>query len=125
VTATKRRSVLAWIAAAAVILGAPLAGDLRSALLRAFPREYVAIVSGAVLLGALLILGVCVPALRGERRRRLPIVALAVALAATSFALLRSGNANVDAVEAFHFVEYGVLALLFFDFAHPGARWEA
>ena len=42
-----------------------------------------------------------------------------------SFAALRSGNANVDAVEAFHFVEYGVLTLLFFPFGQPGARWEA
>jgi hypothetical protein len=75
---------------------------------------------------------------RGRRRRR-PLPAFAPsgriacagsprwgspALAVASFAALRSGDANV-AMEAFHFVEHGVLTLLFFRFGRPGPRWEA
>ena len=169
------RRALAWVAALAVVLGSPVIGDVRLALLRAFPRQYVAIISTGVVLGGAIVLALCVRAITseaapqtgehagsaslgqcliarppggrrrpkrlaeslthfqgfqpfktsGDRPRRIGLLVLAVALAATSFAALRSGNANVDAVEAFHFIEYGVLALLFFPFDRTGARWEA
>jgi hypothetical protein len=119
------RGVLAWLAACAVVLGSPLVGDLRSALLRAFPRQYVAIISTGVVLGAVVVLGLCLRAIKTDRPRRVGFVCLAAALGTVSFARLRSGNANVDAVEAFHFVEYGVLTLLFFPIGQAGPRWEA
>jgi VanZ family protein len=108
-----------------VVLGSPLIGDLRNALLRAFPRHYVAIVSTGVVLGGVILLAACLRAMRDDRPRRMGILGLAVLLAAVSFASLRSGNPNVDAVEAFHFVEYGVLTLLFFPVGRPGVRWDA
>jgi VanZ family protein len=117
--------LLAWLAALAVVLGAPVIGDLRLALLRTFPRQYVAIISAGVVLGGVIVLGVCLRMIKADRPRRAGILALAVALASVSFAALRSGNPNVDAVEAFHFVEYGVLTLLFFPFGQPGARWQS
>ena len=117
--------MIACAAAAAVVLGAPVIGDLRNALLRTFPRYYVAIISAGVVLGAVIVLAACLRAITKDRPRRIGLLVLAVALAGASFALLRSGNANVDAVEAFHFVEYGVLTLLFFPFGQRGARWEA
>jgi VanZ family protein len=51
--------------------------------------------------------------IRENRARRLAAVALAVSGAIAYFAAFRTGNADVDVVEAFHFVEYGALALLF------------
>ena len=120
-----QRTVVACAAAAAVVLGAPLVGDLRNALLLAAPRYYVLVISGGVLAGAVAVLVACLRAIREDRARRIGILASSVGLALVSFAALRSGNANVDAVEAFHFVEYGVLALLFFPFGQLGARWEA
>ena len=119
------RTAIACAAAAAVVLGSPVIGDLRNALLRTFPRNYVAIISAGVVLGAVIVLAACLRAITEDRTRRVGLLVLAVALAGASFALLRSGNANVDAVEAFHFVEYGVLTLLFFPFGQRGARWEA
>ena len=119
------RTAIACAAAAAVVLGSPVIGDIRSALLRTFPRYYVAIISAGVGLGAVIVLAACLRAITDDRPRRIGLLVLAVALAGASFALLRSGNANVDAVEAFHFVEYGVLTLLFFPFGQRGARWEA
>jgi hypothetical protein len=107
------------------VLGAPVIGDLRNALLRATPRYYVEIISAGVVVGAVILLAACLRAIRDDRPRRIGILGLAAALAAVSFALLRSGNPNVDAVEAFHFVEYGALTLLFFPFGQAGARWEA
>ena len=119
------RSVAAWIVGAAIVLGSPLVGDLRQALLVAFPRQYITIITAAVVAGGALLLTLCFRAIRTDRPRRLGTLGLAAALAVASFASLRSGNANVDAVEAFHFVEYGVLTLLFFQFGRPGPRWEA
>jgi len=119
------RTVVACAAAAAVVLGAPLVGDLRNALLLAAPRYYVLAISAGVIAGAVAVLVACLRAIREDRARRMGILASSVALALVSFAALRSGNPNVDAVEAFHFVEYGVLALLFFPFGQTGARWEA
>jgi len=107
------------------VLGSPLIGDLRLALLQAFPRHYVAIISTAVVAGGVLLLAICLRTITTDRPRRAGIIGLAAALAVASFAALRSGNPNVDAVEAFHFVEYGVLTLLFFPFGQAGARWEA
>ena len=119
------RSVAAWIVGAAIVLGSPLVGDLRQALLVAFPRQYITIITAAVVTGGALLLAFCFRAIKTDRPRRLSTLGLAAALAIASFASLRSGNANVDAVEAFHFVEYGVLTLLFFRFGKPGPRWEA
>ena len=121
----RQRLVVACAAAAAVVLGSPLIGDLRNAILRAAPRYYVAIISAGVVLGALAVLTLCLRAITSDRPRRIGILGLSALLAAVSFAALRSGNSNVDAVEAFHFVEYGVLTLLFFPFGQPGARWAA
>jgi hypothetical protein len=120
-----QRTVVAWATAAAVVLGAPVVGDLRNALLLATPRYYVLVISAGVIAGAVAVLVACFRAIREDRARRVGILASSVALALVSFAALRSGNANVDAVEAFHFVEYAVLALLFFPFGQVGARWEA
>jgi len=119
------RTVVACAAAAAVVLASPLIGDLRNAILRAAPRYYVAIISAGVVLGALAVLTLCLRSITADRPRRIGILGLSALLAAVSFAALRSGNSNVDAVEAFHFVEYGVLTLLFFPFGQPGARWAA
>lgn len=119
------RPVVAVVAAAAVVLGAPLVGELRAALIRTFPRYYVAIVGGGVLAGAALLVGICVRQIRDHRLPRLGALVCAVLLALVSFQALRSGDANVDAVEAFHFVEYSVLTLLFFPFDTTDGRWPA
>jgi VanZ family protein len=121
----RQRLVVACAAAAAVVLGSPLIGDLRNAILRAAPRYYVAIISAGVVLGALAVLTLCLRSITSDRPRRVGLLGLSALLAGVSFAALRSGNSNVDAVEAFHFVEYGVLTLLFFPFGQPGARWAA
>jgi len=119
------RTLVACAVAAGIVLTSPLIGDLRGTLLHAFPRYYVLLISGGVVLGGIAMLAVCLRAIRDERPRRVGLLGLAVVLALTSFALLRSGNPNVDAVEAFHFVEYGALTLLFFPFGQTGPREDA
>jgi hypothetical protein len=51
--------------------------------------------------------------IRTHRARRYGALLAAVGGAGLYFAAFRTGNADVDAVEAFHFLEYGALAVLF------------
>src|ERR1700704_1758742 len=97
-----------------IVLGSPFVGALRAAIASAFPGHVRAIIGGAV---AAAIAAPLVTALARIRdRRRLRYLALGIALVAGAlFArVLSSGDPNTDVVEDFHFVEYGILTLLFY-----------
>jgi cytosine/uracil/thiamine/allantoin permease len=64
------RPAAAWVTAAAIVLGSPIIGDLRQALLQAFPRQYVAIISTAVVAGGVLLLALCLRTITTDRPRR-------------------------------------------------------
>jgi VanZ family protein len=106
-----------WPAAAFalfLILWSPLAGALRGALQSAFPAAFQPIVGGAVALvaGALLVLAV--RRINAHRGRGIILVAAGLIVSVACIASFRTGNASVDAVEATHFVEYGVLTWLLY-----------
>jgi hypothetical protein len=109
-----RRFALPVGASAAVVLGAPFIGQLRAAVQSAFPGQYTRIVGGVVL--AALTIAVVAALLRIKDRRALRYGGMAVALAVgTGYAVLSAtGDPSVDAVERFHFVEYGVITLLYY-----------
>jgi VanZ family protein len=106
--------VVAVVVSAVLVLSAPFVGRIRAQIRAAFPGQFVAIVGGAI---ALAIAAAIVAALlRIRERRRLRYALLAVALAwgaAYSYAM-RTGVPEVDAVEHFHFVSYGLVTLLFY-----------
>ena len=108
------RFVLAAIVAAVFVLSAPVAGGLRSQLKSSFPRQFVTIVGSII---AVLVTAAILAALariREHRAQRYGAMALSLA-GAIAFALWHaSGRAEVDVVELFHFVEYGVITLLFY-----------
>jgi VanZ family protein len=112
-----------------IIAGSPLAGELRAAIAAVFPGQSRAIIGGMVAVAiaiALLTAAVRIRRLhrrgRGKAgnpvpdRRGLRYFALGTALlAGILFArALNSGDPDTDVVEAFHFVEYGILTLLFY-----------
>ena len=106
---------LAAAAASVIVAGSPVVNTIRQALLVAWPAGYVPVLAGVVARdrpGA-----GRASALRSMRDRswpRLGALAAAVALAVGSGAgACEPGVANVDVVEAFHFVEYSALTLLF------------
>jgi hypothetical protein len=108
------RFVLACAVAAAVILWAPFVSDIRRWIRTAFPGHFVLIVGagiGVLIGGALLI-----TLLRIRERRPLRYGALAAAvLVGTTYALWNAqGVPDVDVVERFHFVEFGLITLLFY-----------
>jgi VanZ family protein len=107
------RLALAIAASLAVVLSAPFIGQLRGAIQEAFPDHYRLIILSLV---AIALLAAVRWAVRSILERHLPRYALIATafLVATIYALVTAtGNANVDAVERFHFVEYGLLSVLY------------
>jgi hypothetical protein len=115
------RLTLALGAAALIVGGSPLVGALREALLTQWPAAYVPTLAGCVIVAALAILMLAVrgavrPVVDAPARwsgSKLAAIAVAFGLALAVGFMERTGDPNVDVVEAFHFVEYSVLTCLF------------
>ena len=106
--------MFALFASAIVIISAAYVPDLSGAIRAAFPGQYPLVVGGLVLTGIVVAVVVVAIRIRTDRARRFGLLALGVGGAAAYFAAFRTGNVDVDVVEAFHFVEYGALAMLFY-----------
>jgi VanZ family protein len=123
------KALVALLASVLIVFGSPYAGQLRGALQSSFPVQYRWIVGGVVAVAALVAIGSAVVRLRGQRPLesstadrgstkalglRYASIVLAVTLSAIYARVVSSGNPDVDVVEAFHFVEYGLVAYLFY-----------
>jgi hypothetical protein len=113
------RLILALVVSGAVILSSPFIRDIRDWIRAMFPGQYATVVATAVALaigGALL---VALVRIRNRRALRYGAIAGALVLG-TSYALWNAqGNPEVDAVERVHFVEYGLITLLFYRVWRP------
>jgi VanZ family protein len=110
---TGPRLAVAAAATLAVLIGAPVIGQIRGAIQDALPGQYRAILIGIVLLAVGGAIAWAAVTIRSRRRLRYGLIALAVGIAAVYATAMATGNANVDAVERFHFIEYGLLTVLF------------
>lgn len=99
---------------AAVIASAPFVGDIRSAILRAFPSQFQLIIGAAIAASVAAALIVAVVSIRDRRSLRFLGLAVAIGGAMTYARLVATGNLLVDVVEHVHFVEYGLVAWLFY-----------
>ena len=109
------RLLVACAASAALVLAAPFIGQVQSLLRSSLStRAYViglGIVAAAAIGGAIL---AAFLRIREKRGRRLAVMAAALAIGAAYTAALSTGDPTIDAVERFHFVEYGAIAVLFY-----------
>ena len=109
------RLLVACAASAALVLAAPFIGQLQSLLRSSLStRAYViglGVVVASAIGGAIL---VAFLRIRERRGRRLAMMAAAIAIGVAYTAALSTGDPTVDAVERFHFVEYGAIAVLFY-----------
>jgi VanZ family protein len=96
-----------------IVVSAPYIGDLTGVIRSAFPGQYGLVVGALVVTGMAAAVAVVAARIREHRARRYGMLLLALAGVAAYFVTFRTGNAEVDAVEAFHFLEYGGLAVLF------------
>ena len=107
-------------------MGSPYVGEIRDALQSAFPAHYRWIIGAGVAAAAVAAVAAAVGRLRRStddlatpasslpRRVRYALIAVAVMASGLYARAVRSGNPDVDVVEAFHFVEYGIVAYLFY-----------
>lgn len=106
--------VLAIVVAVTVVLSAPFVGQVRDWIRTTFPGHFILVVG---IMGGVVLLAACVGAVRCIRDRKaarygLILVALAIAAGYSSFAAGPNPESNV--VERFHFLEYGLIAFLFY-----------
>jgi VanZ family protein len=102
----------------AIVVGAPFVGDVRAAVASAFPAQARAIVGGIVAAAIAVAVWTAIARIRNPRHEHRALRCLAVGTALIAGALcaraLSSGDPDTDVVETFHFVEYGILTLLFY-----------
>lgn len=113
------RFLPAVAASAALVLAGPAIGQLRSSLLAAFPSSYRLILLAVVLAVASIAAAVAVVRIRERRALRYGCLGAAFVIAAVYSWITRTGDTSVDAVERFHFVEYGFVTLLFYRVWRP------
>ena len=119
---------LALFASFLIVFGSPYVGEIRGQIQSAAPEYYRSIVVSIVTASAVLAIVSAVVQLRRFRdvpttaetsghlpiRIRYSLIAAAVAIAGGDARTVSTGDPEVDMVEAFHFVEYGVVAYLFY-----------
>lgn len=109
----RRPLLTAIVASAAVVLSTPYVGQARAAVQAAFPGQYRAIVAAVIGVALAAGLGLTIARIRDNRAARYGALSLALALAVGYAVVIRTGEVERDLVERFHFVEYGLLAVLF------------
>lgn len=111
----RARLALAVAVSAAVVLAAPFMGRLQSVLRQALPTgQYVMLVGGAVAAALVIAVLFAITRIRERRAARFGTMALALLLGVAYTTVYSTGSAEVDAVERVHFIEYGLIAFLFY-----------
>jgi hypothetical protein len=109
------RLALACAVSAAVVLTSPFMGQVQGALRAAVSTRTYVLLLGISVAAAILLAGVVAfRRIRARRGLRLAAMAAAVAIGAAYTSAMSAGDAAIDAVERVHFVEYGVIAILFY-----------
>lgn len=110
----RSRFVVAITVSAVLVMSAPFIGYVRSWIRTQFPGEFVRIVGGAMTLLAIAAVFTASRRIRERRALRYGAIAAAIAMAVAYSMAEATGNADVDAVQRFHFLEYGLITYLFY-----------
>lgn len=106
--------VLAIAVAVALVLSAPFVGQVRSAVRREFPGHFLLIVGGAVAVGVGFALAAAIWRIRDRRAARFGAIAGAILIAMVYSAWNATEFPESNAVERFHFLQYGLITFLFY-----------
>ena len=119
--------LLPLLASALILFGSPYVGQVRGALRSSFPDQYPWIIGGVTAAAMVTAIGWAIVRLRqswpdasADSAARQPLwlryalVITAVVVSAGYARAVSTGDSEVDLVEAFHFVEYGLVAYLFY-----------
>ncbi len=106
--------VVAVSVASAFVLAAPFIGEIRRAILTRFPGQFVRIIGGLIAVALAAAVLMVIGRIRDRRGWRYAAIVTALAIGVGYGYFSRTGNPQVDAVERFHFVQYGLITLLFY-----------
>lgn len=115
-----------WLAVAVavsalLVIGAPFVGQISRWVRDVAKGDYATVLAIVVFAAAATALTFALIVIRERRRERYRWLAAAVIIAVAYASVTRSGVADVDAAERFHFVEYGLVAILFYKAWRPSA----
>lgn len=106
---------LAAITSAAIVLGSPFMGQLQSFLRRSLStRNYVLLFGVGVLVAVGVAILIAVWRIRERRAARFGLLLIALVFGGACMWATPTPYPEVNAVERVHFVEYGLIALLFY-----------
>ena len=109
-----RPFVLAIVVSTALVLSAPFIVQLRGFVRRLFPDHFVLIVGGVIACGLAVALAAAAWRIRDRRLPRYGAIAAAVLVAVGYSAWNASPFPESNAVERFHFLQYGLITFLFY-----------
>src|SRR5580765_1487395 len=98
----------------ALVLSAPFIGFIRSWIRTTFPGQFGRIIGGAIAVLAVVAVVSAVRRIRNHRALRYGAIVASLASAGWYSLAEATGNPDVDVVQRFHFIEYGVITLLFY-----------
>lgn len=108
------RLVLAVAVAVILVLSAPFVGQIRNEIRRAFPGQFVPIIGGIIAAGLGAAILAALVRIRENRAVRYGTLALALVIAAGYSAYRAGPHPESNAVERFHFLQYGLITFLFY-----------
>ena len=108
------RFILAIAVSTVLVLSAPFIGFVRSWIRSTFPGQFVRIVGATIVVLAAGAIVSAVVRIRENRLLRYGALLAALGGAIWFSVLEATGNPDVDVVQRFHFVEYGVITFLFY-----------
>jgi hypothetical protein len=108
------RFVVAGAVSLALVLSAPFIGFVRSWIRASFPGQFARIIGGLLGVMALVALGAAAARIRDRRVPRYAAILTALVIAAWYSLASAAGIPEVDVVQRFHFVEYGLITFLFY-----------
>jgi hypothetical protein len=109
------RLILACAFSLLIVLASPFMGQLQSLLRSSVSTRAYVLLLGGIVIGSLAIaVATAFVRNRGNRGRRLGAMAAAIGLGLAYTTIMSTGDATIDAVERVHFIEYGMIAVLFY-----------
>ena len=109
------RLFIACAVSALIVLASPFMGRLQSLLRSSVStRVYVLLLGGAVIASIAAAIVVAFIRNRGNRTRRVAAMGAAIGLGLAYTTAMSTGDPTIDAVERVHFIEFGLIAVLFY-----------
>lgn len=114
-----RYFILAVAVSTSLVLSAPFIGQIRNEIRARFPGHFVLILGSVIGISVVSALALALVRIRDRRLLRYGAIACALALGVGYALWTAKPDPQVNAVERFHFVQYGLVTLLFYKAWRP------